>query len=168
MNTKGIKVLKELRVETDVILHQIKDETAIARELGYGRELALAYTALQKGRMYLGEIQHDMGAEYPYKGTNQAKDASGISLAVDKAQTPIPLLQGNNIEKLGKLRTTIDEITNEVIEIIFDTENYPPFTEKLKFKASCHASEAYRSLKESRMNLGMCMGVIKDNNTKTK
>ncbi|MAT89591.1 MAG: hypothetical protein CMC35_02770 [Flavobacteriaceae bacterium] len=162
MVKEAIKGLKEVRVMSDAIMHQIKEEFPAAGEGNYIREVSLAYTALQKGRMYLGECQHDLGAEYPYKKTAEATKPSEIEMGADLCEG-YNSLEGNNIENLIKLRGYIDKVTAMALDSYSKGRNN--YDVESKFIADCHLSEAYRSLKEARMWLGCALGIIRDSET---
>jgi len=169
MKEELILKLRKQRVELDKLLKLIKEEIPIAAKEQYVREVSLAYTALQKGRMYLGEMQHDLGAKYPYEGTNDAKDVIGIAMAVDMFESPVSSLQGNNIENLGTLRKSIDKVVKELEEVIAAISDSKLIKIGInKFIQDCNISEGYRSIKEGRMWLGCAMGVIKDISEKKK
>jgi len=126
------------------------------------RGKSLAFTSLEKGRMYIGEICGELGKEYPYADTKKATTAEGIQEAVDKAtkSTPAFLDKGNEIVNLNDLRDLMDKEVDTFLVNITKLAAMKPSIKK--FVIDCKVSEAYRSLLEARMWLGVRLGEIKD------
>lgn len=157
MNKQSIQVLSEQRVKLDVILSSIK-------QLPKSREVSLAYTSLQKSRMYMGEILFQLGKQYPYDKTKKATKPSEIEKAVDVSNKVITLDE-NEIVALNMLRDIIADAINSFLKEVFDVgkSNFGVSGEKDIFILSCNISEAYRGLKETRMWLGVRLGEIRNN-----
>lgn len=139
---------------------------ATMNSLPNSRGKALAYTALQKGRMYIGEVLRELGKEYPYEATKEATTAEGIQDAVDKADadTPVLINTGNEIIDINKLR---DILEKELDSFVVTIGALPKSVDLMKkFVQDTNIAEAYRSLKESRMWLGIRLGELRDNVTK--
>lgn len=157
MINKTIELLTERRIELDAMQKAIQ-------LLPPSRVTALAITAIQKGRMYLGEVNFVLGKEFPYEKTKKATTPEGIQPAVDLSDA-IWKLRDNEIISLNEIRTELDSITEETTKamLVCATADSPKdiYT---KFILDCNISEAYRSLKEGRMWLGVRLGEIRDNN----
>ena len=124
------------------------------------RGKALAFTSLEKGRMYLGEVCRELGMEYPYEATKTATTAEGIQDAVDTSDKAYSIDE-NEIVALNVIREKLDKETEQLLAVI---ESLPSSKWTIgKFKIDCAISEAYRGLKEARMWLGIRLGEIKDN-----
>ncbi len=148
-------LLSDLRKESDGTLQSINS-------LENSRGKALAYTSLQKGRMYLGELCLLLGSKNPYKETDNATTADGIQKAVDLAVT-YQEIKGNEIEQLNALRKQLGE---DVENIDFIVSRIDATVVLSKFELNCKASEAYRGFVEARMWLGVRLGEIRDNSKK--
>lgn len=156
MNEQVKEIVTKLTTQREN-LDSIK--TAI-NDLPKSRGTALAYTALEKSRMYIGEICRELGKEYPYEATKTATTAEGIQEAIDKS-TIVWKIQGNEIVDLNKLRENLEtELTTLLNTITLIKLNN---NEQDRFVMNCITSEAYRGLKESRMYLGIRLGEIRDN-----
>lgn len=157
MNKQSIQVLSEQRVKLDVVLNSMK-------QLPKSREVSLAFTSLQKGRMYIGEILFQLGKEYPYDKTKEATKPDEIEKAVDVSNKVIALDE-NEIVALNMLRDIIADATDSFLKEVFDVgkSSFGVIGEKNVFILSCNISEAYRGLKETRMWLGVRLGEIRNN-----
>jgi hypothetical protein len=153
---KTIKHLTNQRERLDAV------KTAI-NTLPKSRGTSLAFTSLEKGRMYIGEICRELGKEYPYEATKQATDAKGIQDAVDTAKTDTPAIQlvSNEVVNLNTIREVLEQELTELIKTIGSIKS--PTGHREAFEMSCVCSEAWRGLKETRMWLGIRLGEIKDN-----
>jgi len=152
---KLVDYLKETRVKYDLVLKLID-------KLPNSRGKALAYTSLQKGRMYLGEVSRDLGTVYPYEKTKTATTAEGIQKAVDTSSEN-PTISGNEIEQLNKLRDVLQEGLDSLLKEFFTLVKTRKTTDlKSRFELDADFAEAYRSIKESRIWLGVRLGEIKD------
>lgn len=148
-------VTKEL-TEQRVRLDMHKD--AISR-LPKSRGQALAFTALEKGRMYVGEVCRELGKEYPYEATKTATTAEGIQDAVDVSDKGYTI-DANEIVALNDIREHLDKETEHFL-ILVDSLPKAKWSIK-KFTQDCAISEAYRGLKETRMWLGIRLGELRD------
>ena len=132
-----IKELSGIRVDSSTILNTLRKQEESKRSRG----LSLAITALEKGRMYLGEVQGNFGQEFPYEATKKATTAEGIQKAVE-----------------------VSDKVDQILEVIMNiAENRKTDDLKAKFLQDANIAEAYRSYKECRMWLGIRLGEIKDN-----
>lgn len=140
-------------------------KTAI-NELPKSRGASLAFTALEKGRMYMGEICRELGKEYPYEATKTATTAEGIQDAAD-ISCIIWEVQANEIVELNRLREALEIELDMFIETVFHPEKgistFPKDTVLSNFVIDCNIAEAYRGIKEARMYLGIRLGEIRDN-----
>lgn len=141
-------------------------KTAI-NELPKSRGTSLAYTTLEKSRMYIGEICRELGKEYPYEATKKANTPEGIQEAVDRTKT-IFKLSDNEIINLNNLREVLEKELDYFLQQVFHPEkgligNRTNLSITNKFVIDCNISEAYRGLKEARMYLGIRLGEIRDN-----
>ena len=160
--------MKEV-IDTLSIQRKGLDAIKIAiNKLPNSRGKALGFTALEKGRMYIGEVSRELGAEYPYEATKQAVDAKGIQAAVDLADTETPVISitGNEVVDLNVLREVIEKELESFTHTIFPKVSMSTYGINSglgkKFVLDCNISEAYRSLKESRMWLGVRLGELRD------
>lgn len=137
------------------------DEIANAIDsLPKSRGKALATTALQKGRMYLGEIALRLGADIKYDHSN-VKEAKDIPEATDKAEKSTFLTKGEVNDILAIRKEIEDKIL--IIDVVVGELNADNLTKGIeKFKLDCDISESYRSLKEVRMWLGVRLGELRD------
>lgn len=149
----AIQLLSKNRVELDKI-----DNTL--QKLLPNRYVSLAKTSLELGRMYLGEVELDLGKEYPYEKTKEATKPQEIQPALDVTKE-VYTLTNNTIVDVNKLRGLIDEITKESINTALKAS---VFSTKSKFVTKANIASAYTNLKESRMWLGKYLGFIRDNN----
>lgn len=160
MNESSVKVLSEQRVRLDAILQSMN-------MLPRSRGASLGVTALEKGRMYIGEMLFVLGKKYPYDKTKGATTAEGIQDAVDKVDTFTPI-DTNEIVALNNLREEIQVELDLFVKEIFEVglTGFGTNGNKEKFIMDCNISEAYRGLKETRMWLGVRLGEIRDNSKK--
>ena len=178
-SVKGISIFEYININY-ITMKEVIDTLSIQRKgldaikiainkLPNSRGKALGFTALEKGRMYIGEVSRELGAEYPYEATKQAVDAKGIQAAVDLADTETPVISitGNEVVDLNTLREVLEKELDYFMGIIFIPKK--GLNAKLisigvdkKFTLDCNISEAYRSLKESRMWLGVRLGELRD------
>lgn len=151
-----MKELTEQRVRLDAIKNAIN-------ELPASRGKALAYTSLEKGRMYVGEVLRELGKEYPYEATKKATDAKGIQEAADTSDT-VWEVKGNEIVELNRFREVLEQEELIFLNCMEKVQN--PIRWRNTFVTSCVVSEAWRGLKEARMWLGIRLGEIRDNANK--
>jgi len=123
------------------------------------RGTALAFTALEKSRMYIGEICIQLGNENPYEATKTATDAKGIQDAVDTSEL-VYGTSGNEIIDLNTFRTDLEIELEKLLDVIEKMKS--PVGGRNSFVTNCIVSEAYRGLKESRMYLGIRLGELRD------
>ena len=179
MKEKVIEVLTTSREKLDELLTGIEDLKAREETLTEktGRELSLAYTELQKGRMWVGEVLHDVSGKYPYANTNEVKAPEDIAPATDLSKEKtvfIPFKEGNYIEAIANSRKFIDAIVesilNHVSNYYYDT-NYNSTKKGIvgfnqKFIKYLNFNNSITYLKQGRMILGTVLGKIRDNATK--
>lgn len=169
MRENVTKTLTESRIELDEImktLNVLRNKTETHVE-GTGRELATAYTNIQTGRMWLGEVLHDITGEYPYANTNEAKKPEDIKPAVDLSDKEVHVNE-NYINELGTIRkridTIIDKVENIVLNYYYDQKRDTGIVSYIKeANKSFNYGAAIIRLKEGRMYLGVAMGIIRDN-----
>lgn len=153
-----INTLTEQRVRLDALKEGLI-------QLPNSRGKSLSYTALEKGRMYLGEVCRELGKAYPYEKTKEAVDAKGIQDAVDTSTIEWKIV-GNEVVDLNKFREELEQEEVYFLDFI-ETFNASKGIKELskidKFKLDCNISEAWRGLKEARMWLGIRLGEIRDN-----
>lgn len=142
----------KLRVDMDAVLISIKN-------LPRSRGASASFTALEKGRMYLGEILMLAGHTYPYEATKKAKLAKDIQEATDKAIEGFKV-EGNEIEQLNQLRDILGNILDIYVHDILDVFEVNIDT---AYTWSIVNREVWKGLKESRMYLGIRLGEIRDN-----
>lgn len=155
------------------VLMALKDHKDVGSEK-IGREIATAYTSLQAGRMWLGEVCFGITGNYPYSGTNEAKKPEDIAKAVDLSDTVVTEItkDTNIIEVLGSTRTTIDSILETVHSNYTGNGYYKTTVPKSMieaqstFQMNVNYINAYSKVKEARMWLGVAMGKIRDNHAK--
>lgn len=157
MSKEIIEKLSKVRVDSSIILNTMEEMSKTQRSRG----LSLAITSLEKGRMYLREVQGFLGKEFPYEATKNAKTAKEIQPAVEVSDKSVDL-DNNEIINLNKLREVVDKKVDEVLSAIlwFSTEHKVKHLSD-KFIRDSNLSEAYRSYKETRMWLGVRLGEIK-------
>jgi len=167
------RTLVEARKTFDIVLQQIdvvrnKKQT---KYYGTGRELSIAYTELQIGRMWLGEILDEIGRNNPYAGTNDAKKPSDIAPAADKANDVEEYLKAANdlpyIESIGGLRKTIDatlaDVERTYLNYTYDKEYKEGIVEYIdRVNETINYDSTIKHIKTSRMCLGLAMGIIRD------
>lgn len=158
MKEQTIQTLTDNRVKLDFIGKKINN-------LKRTRATASAATALELGRMYLGEVCFSLGKDYPYHKTKKATKPSEIEPSVDLSDKN-PEIVGNEIEEINKLREVIDQINKNSIETINEFLVDSPLKGLDKFYADCNVSQAYRSIKESRMWLGVRLKEIREADSK--
>lgn len=141
------------RVRLDGVLKAIQ-------ELPRSRGASTAYTKLEYGRMWLGEVCRELGKEYPYEATKKAVEAKDIQAAVDKAQRAMRF-DGTEIQKLNLIREYLDNVLNSYIDELFDRD-LTCNDVKSDFKFNVALTNAYTGLKESRMALGLRLGELRD------
>lgn len=151
-----IKALTEQRISLDAL------KVGMA-QFPNSRGKALSFTALEKGRMWIGEVCRELGKEYPYEATKTATTAEGIQEAVDTVTkgTVVFLIKENEITNLNEMRHILEQELTLFVKYLSNIE--VPSNWENKFAMDCAASEAYRSLKEARMWLGIRLGEIRDN-----
>lgn len=153
---KTVKSLSNQRVRLDVVKQQIN-------KLPKSRGTSLAFTALERGRMWIGEICGELGNQYPYEKTKEATDASGIQAAVDLGET-IVSIDPNEIIALNQIREEIEKECETFVGIAFgrgDLTTFSPIgVSAFKIEVAIH--EAYKGLKEARMWAGIRLGEIRD------
>ena len=138
------------------------DSTKVAiGKLPRSRGQALAFTSLEKGRMYVGELCRELGKAYPYEATKKATTAEGIQEAVDLSTKEIHL-GDNEISNLNFLRDDIEVETKVLLDSIREIQ--APNDRMDQFVMNTKASEAYRGLLEARMWLGIRLGELRDLN----
>jgi hypothetical protein len=149
-----VELLSSKRVTLDVAIAKVN-------MLPRSRPTSLSATALQLGRMYLGEICMDLGKEYPYEKTKEATTAKGIQEATDTSNKKVTV-DDNEIIELNKLRELLGQVNDDILEVVNNCIKANPMEGLSKFKNDCNVSQAYRSLKEGRMWLGVRLGEIRD------
>lgn len=158
MSKQTIQTLTNERVKLNVIEKKL---SLLPRK----RYISLALTSLEKGRMYLGEVCRELGHAYPYEATKKATTAEGIQPAVDIVDDKVMIgVNENEIVELNNLRKDLESHIEVLTVIIGETSKSVPSIKK--FRLDCAYSEAYRSLKETRMWLGKRLGEIRDEHTK--
>ena len=157
MSKEIVEKLSKVRVDSSTILNTLRGMEETQRSRG----LSLATTSLEKGRMYLGEIQGNLGEEFPYETTKTATTAKEIQKAVEVSGKVLPI-DSNEILNLNRLREAITIKIEEILECVmwFATEHKVGNLED-KFVRDSNIAEAYRSYKETRMWLGVRLGEIK-------
>jgi hypothetical protein len=157
MKTETIEQLTSLRVRLDGVEKSVE-------ALPKTRYSSLALTALETGRMYVGEVCRELGKEYPYEATKKAIDASGIQPAVDLSTTGSYLIGDNEIVNLNTLREDLEKHTQVLLDVVANDDfgqDMPDDPEKfLPLISACNG--AYQGLKEARMWLGKRLGEIRD------
>lgn len=156
MRETTIQTLTENRVNLDGIGKSLTLLTG-------SRYVSLAITALELGRMYVGEIALELGKEYPYEKTKKATSPEQIQKAVDLYEGKIKE-HNNEIQAIVSIRESIDNINDNTLKTVNEFVLDSPVKGLDKFKIDCNISEAYRSLKEARMWLGKRLGEIRDEN----
>lgn len=151
-----LKQLTSQRIRLDVI----KSKMA---KLPRSRGQALAYTALEKGRMYVGEICRELGKEYPYEATKKATTAEGIQDAVDVSDNKVTIDE-NEIVACNELRDVLDTELGIFLGTVHDPNNAINLSTLVDvFTMAAAIAESYKGLKEARMWLGIRLGEIRDN-----
>lgn len=147
-----IKDLKATRENLDVTLQFIED-------LPNSRGKALSYTALQKGRMYLGELAILLGADNKYDHS-KIKEAKNIPAATDLRKISDTVFK-EEIPTILEIREDIEQEIGifDVITTYFNNNN----STIDRFKRDCYVAESYRSIIEARMWLGVRLEEIRDN-----
>ena len=154
---RSIKSFTAQRVRLDMHKDAIK-------RLPASRGTSLAFTALEEGRMWIGEMCRELGHAYPYEATKEATDASGIQEAVDVSDKGYEI-DGNEIIALNDLRDYLEKECDQLQSIYFKRKIHKLVieTEEGRFRLTCAFTEAYQGLKETRMWLGIRLGEIRDN-----
>lgn len=148
-----INLVTNDRVRLDGVLKAIK-------ELPSSRGASMAYTNLETGRMWLGEVCRELGKEYPYEKTKEATDAKGIQAAVDKARRALRF-DGTEVQRLNLIREYLDNIINSYVDEIFDRDLTCKDV-KDDFRFNVALVNAYTGLKQARMALGLRLGELRD------
>lgn len=160
-----VKSLTEYRVGLDCTLGAI--DTLKGRQEAIDskthREIAMAYTSIQVGRMWVGELLFCITGKYPYTKTASATTAKEIEEAVDVASEDAKeafkegYAEGNFIGHVNYLREYLDEVFKYVLEVsTTDTMN-------IAILFNLNSISCLQHLKEARMNLGLVLGKIRDN-----
>lgn len=165
--------MKKLNVLESLTSQRVRLDTVKKAMIGLPRSrgASLAFTALEKGRMYIGEMCRELGKEYPYEATKKAIDAKGIQDAVDvSTDTGDIVVNHNEIVSLNILRDNLEKELIVFISITFIVNGgiAPSKDNAERFQMSCAVSEAYKGLKEARMWMGIRLGELRDiekNNT---
>lgn len=160
MSQEVIEEFSKVRVELNTTLNTMRSMDAKSRSRG----LSLGTTALEKGIMYLGEVQLALGSEFPYEATKKATTPKEIQKALDSSPKTFPL-DKNEITNLNSIREVIQGNLNTVLDtFMWYAEQRKNKDIKEKFVQDASFAEAYRSIKEARMWLGIRLGEIKSNN----
>jgi hypothetical protein len=151
-----VKELQESRVNLDLLITKVKT-------LQPSRGTALSITALEKGRMYIGELALMYGADNKYDHS-KVKEAKDIPEATDKHKNQIETKPKDDITSILSIRGEIELELNIINKLIGGvSQEQSPFN---KFKRDCYISEAFRSIVEGRMYLGVRLGELRDNEKK--
>lgn len=150
---KLTKNLTEDRVKLDSVLKSIK-------ALPASRGASMAYTALEFGRMWMGEMCRELGKEYPYESTKTATNASQIVDAVDKADSAFEF-KGNEIEQLNGIREYLDNVLS-IYTKDSSALSLAPVAKEANVNYRLAFTNMHRGLKESRMALGLRLGELRD------
>jgi len=160
MSKEVIEAFSKVRVDSSVLLNTMRELSIKSKSRG----LSLATTSLEKGRMYLGEIQGNLGQEFPYEATKTAKTPKEIQEAVEVSKKSINLVD-NEITNLNMLREEISKRIDVILStFMWYSEKRKVNNLKEKFLQDANFAEAYRAYKEARMWLGVRLGEIKSNN----
>jgi len=132
-------------------------------KLPKSRGNAIAFTSLEKGRMYIGEICRELGKSYPYEATKTATTAEGIQDAVDISVNTIEV-DTNEIVALNNFRELLNNELKSFEVLVFEEKGGIPVSDNARdrFVMNCVIGEAYRGLKETRMWLGIRLGELRD------
>ena len=114
-------IIKEFRVKLDAI-----HKTVLS--LGKSRELAIAATGLQNGKMWLGELLKSIEATSPYQNEGKRQHISDIE---PEADTSSQLLDMGYRNPIGKLDLIREELRN-FITLFREKIEYAPFSERPK------------------------------------
>lgn len=153
---KTVNSLTNQRKRLDIIKKGIE-------HLPKSRGTALAFTALERGRMWIGEICRELGELYPYEKTKTATTAEGIQPAVDVSDAPVQVYE-NEIVGLNAFREELETECDTFLTIAFARGDLVTFAGvgTPAFKVSVALREAYKGLKEARMWLGIRLGEIRE------
>lgn len=151
-----ITTLSENRVRLDGI-------NKLINKLPRTRYTASAATAVELGRMYMGEVVMSYGGSYPYEATKEATTPEGIQEAVDTYEGNLQL-SDNEIVNINKLRELIVETIETSLDIIMQVRTSQQGQQALNvaFLTDANITAMYTNLKEGRMWLGKRLGEIKD------
>lgn len=172
--------IKNLRIRIDSIAQLTKElkpiilyEFSINREEQNSKEIEKAVDSLYLAKSWLGKMLEELGIENPYgSGYKTKEDIVPTQDVKYFASFDILFKDKNHIEKVDWLRTEIEALVKEVIDI-FTYLNPPvvnPMFPDVKHRVESFSREyniartnSYNHLCEAKFWLGFELGRIRDN-----
>jgi len=140
INEKFVKELSDVRIELDMLYHQLK-----ARETTYNGLEAANSVILAKA--WLGEVLSVLGSKTPYKPVTEVKD-------IPKTQDVSVNVESTNEDRLIYL----NECRSKILEIIGKTNVWSIKDKEVIY----HVNQAITRLVEAKFHLGFELGILRD------